>query len=46
MLGDGDISAEVKKATAALMGRGGGRGNMAEGSFGASLDEITQYFKG
>ncbi len=46
MLGDGDISAEVKKATAALMGKGGGRGNMAEGSFGAPLDEITQYFKG
>ena len=41
MLGDGDISPLVKKATAALMGKGGGRGAMAEGSFGASLEEIT-----
>ena len=44
MAGCGDISAECKKATAALQGKGGGRGDIAEGSFSSSLDGIFKYF--
>ena len=40
----GDITPYVKNANAALNGRGGGKGNMAQGSFGARLDEIKKYF--
>lgn len=40
----GDISSCVKDANAALNGRGGGKGNMAQGSFAATLEEIEKYF--
>ena len=39
-----DISALVKQANAALNGRGGGRDNMARGTFGASLGTIKSFF--
>ncbi|MBQ7901857.1 MAG: hypothetical protein IJ365_07860 [Clostridia bacterium] len=40
----GDISEHVKAANAALNGRGGGKGSMAQGSFGASREQIEDYF--
>ena len=42
----GDISPAVKQANSALNGRGGGKGNMAQGSFGAKLDQIIKHFEG
>lgn len=42
---DGDISPAVKDANSALNGRGGGKGNMAQGSFGVKLEEIEKYFE-
>ena len=39
-----ELAAIVKKANAALGGKGGGRPPMAQGSFSASLDEIKKYF--
>lgn len=39
-----DISALVKKLNAALLGRGGGRDNMARGSYDAKLNEIKKFF--
>ena len=39
-----DVSEFVKAANAALSGRGGGRGNMASGSFASSRDAIEKYF--
>lgn len=39
-----DVSDFVKKANASLLGRGGGRGNMASGSFGATREQIENYF--
>lgn len=41
---DMDLSAESKKINAALNGRGGGRGNMIQGSFSASIVDIKKYF--
>ncbi len=35
------ITADINKS---LLGRGGGRSNMIQGSFAASLDEIKKYF--
>jgi len=40
----GDVSGFVKEANAALSGRGGGRGEMASGTFSAKRDEIEKYF--
>lgn len=40
-----DMAANVKKANAALSGKGGGRPPMAQGSFSATLGEIESYFK-
>lgn len=39
-----DMSAEAKKINTALNGRGGGRGNMIQGSFAASITQIKEYF--
>ncbi|MBQ1260939.1 MAG: hypothetical protein IIX96_02910 [Clostridia bacterium] len=39
-----DVSQTVKKANAALFGKGGGRGAMAQGSCFATEDEIRAYF--
>ena len=39
-----DVSAEIKKINAALLGRGGGRGEMAQGTFKSTLEEIKNYF--
>ena len=41
---EADISETVKAANAALSGRGGGKGGMATGTFGASVEEIYAYF--
>lgn len=40
-----DISAMVKSANADLNGRGGGRDNMARGTYGATAEEIKKYFE-
>lgn len=40
-----DLRAEVKNINSALSGRGGGRAEMIQGSFAATLDEIKNYFK-
>ena len=40
----GDISPFVKQANESLNGRGGGRGNIASGSFNATKEEIEKYF--
>ena len=39
-----DLSSRVKEINSALSGRGGGRGNMIQGSFGAGLEEIKSFF--
>lgn len=39
-----DFQTIVKKANAALMGKGGGRAPMAQGSFCASLEAIKKFF--
>ena len=39
-----DLSDEAKKINAALSGRGGGRGNMIQGSFKSSIVDIKEYF--
>jgi alanyl-tRNA synthetase len=39
-----NLSAMIKEANAKLSGRGGGRPNMVQGSFSASLSEIADYF--
>ena len=39
-----EISQRIKEINAALKGKGGGRGNMAQGSFGVSLEKIEAYF--
>lgn len=39
-----DVSEITKNANVALSGRGGGRGNMSSGSFGAAKEEIEKYF--
>ncbi len=44
MICEGDAASECKKATAALNGRGGGRGSMAQGSFCADIEAIRKYF--
>lgn len=44
-ISEGDISPYVKDANSALNGRGGGKGSMAQGSFGATLGEIEKYFQ-
>ena len=41
---DSDVSEITKNANTALSGRGGGRGNMTSGSFGATKEEIEKYF--
>ena len=40
-----NLSSAVKEYNAALCGRGGGKPNMVQGSFAASLSEIAEYFK-
>lgn len=40
-----DVRAKAKEINAALSGRGGGRPEMIQGSFAASLAEIESYFK-
>ena len=40
-----DVGAMSCEITGALNGRGGGRGEMIQGSFVSSLDEIENYFK-
>lgn len=40
-----DLSPIYKKINADLLGRGGGRDNMIQGSFASDLDTITRYFK-
>ena len=40
-----DLRAEVKDINSALSGRGGGRTEMIQGSFAATLEEIKKYFK-
>ena len=40
-----DVTDFIKEANAALGGKGGGRGSMAQGSFTASLEEIKSYFE-
>lgn len=40
-----DLRAMAKEINAALSGRGGGRPEMIQGSFAASLDEIKEYFE-
>ncbi len=40
-----DLRARAKDINSALLGRGGGRPEMIQGSFGASLREIKEYFK-
>ena len=42
---DGDISPFVKEANQSLNGRGGGRGNIASGSFMTTREEIEKYFE-
>ncbi|MBO5207417.1 MAG: hypothetical protein J6C09_07535 [Clostridia bacterium] len=39
-----NLSVLIKEANAKLSGRGGGRPNMVQGSFTASLSEIASYF--
>ena len=39
-----DITAILKDANAALNGKGGGRDNMARGSYGAKWEQIKEYF--
>lgn len=41
---EGEISQMVKEATSVLNGRGGGKGTMASGRFGATKEEIEAYF--
>jgi alanyl-tRNA synthetase len=40
-----DLRSITKEINSALNGRGGGRPEMIQGSFGATLDEIKDYFK-
>jgi alanyl-tRNA synthetase len=40
-----DLSAIYKKINADLLGRGGGRDNMIQGSFATDLDSISHYFQ-
>ena len=40
-----DISALVKKANAALNGKGGGRDNMARGSYNSDFKKIKEFFE-
>ena len=40
-----DISALTKKINAALGGKGGGRGEMIQGSFSSKLSEIQEFFE-
>lgn len=39
-----DISDFLNEANKALLGKGGGRGNMASGNFGATREEIMKFF--
>ena len=39
-----NLSEKIKEINAALSGRGGGKPNAVQGSFGASLDEILAFF--
>lgn len=39
-----DLAGIYKSINSALLGRGGGRDNMIQGSFGASIEEIKSYF--
>lgn len=39
-----DLRSEIKEINKSLLGRGGGKPNMVQGSFAASLDEIERYF--
>lgn len=40
-----NLSASSKEINSALNGRGGGKPNMLQGSFGASLSDIKKYFE-
>lgn len=39
------LSEKIKDINSSLSGRGGGRGNMMQGSFSARLSEIKEFFK-
>ena len=39
------LEEKIKEINLALSGRGGGRGRMMQGSFGATLSQIEEYFK-
>ena len=39
-----NLTEKIKEINAALSGRGGGKPNAVQGSFGAPLDEIRAYF--
>ncbi len=40
-----ELSSAIKEINNALLGRGGGRGEMVSGTFGATLTQINNYFK-
>ena len=40
-----DIKTVIKDINASLSGRGGGSGNMASGSFEATVEEVREYFR-
>lgn len=43
--GSADLRQMSREINSALLGRGGGRPEMIQGSFGASLEDIKNYFK-
>jgi alanyl-tRNA synthetase len=40
-----DLKEKSKEINSSLLGRGGGRPEMIQGSFGATLSDIQEYFK-
>jgi len=42
---DSELSSIVKDINKALLGRGGGRGEMVSGTFSTTLEKIKEYFK-
>lgn len=40
-----DVKDVIKDINLSLNGRGGGKGNMASGTFAASIEEVEKYFK-
>ena len=39
-----DLRSEIKDINSALLGRGGGNSDFAQGTFSSSADEIKAYF--